>query len=281
MKLLALGEIIWDIYPDEKHIGGAPLNLAAHAALLGNDSYILSAVGSDLLGDEAMAELARFSVKTDYVKTADRPTGQCIVTLDGKGVPHYDLLSDMAYDYLSGDEVFDGFDVLCFGTLIQRSEQNIKVIKDIIKSHSFGNIFCDLNLRKPFYNRESIVLCAENANVLKISREELCEATLHLLGKEIAAPATAARAISAAFPNLEIIIITLDCDGAFLFDTRKKTSYFAPAKKVKVKSTVGAGDSFSAAFLSSYIGGDEISAALEKAVERSAFVVSKTEAIPL
>ncbi len=281
MKLLALGEIIWDIYAEEKCIGGAPLNFAAHAALLGADSYLLSAVGGDDLAAPAIKELERFGVKTDLVSTVcDKATGQCRVTLDGNGVPRYDLLADTAYDHLSADRNLSHFDAFAFGTLIQRSEQNRNVIKNILKNNSFSHIFCDLNLRAPFYSEESLRLCAENATVLKISREELADATKLLLGREISAPATAARALAAAYLNLAIIIITLDCEGAFVFDTAEKRSYYEPAKKTRVVSTVGAGDSFGAAFLTSYIADGDIKKALESAVFISSFVVSRKEAVP-
>ncbi|MBE6766883.1 MAG: carbohydrate kinase [Ruminococcaceae bacterium] len=282
MKVLAFGEIIWDIYPEEKCIGGAPLNFAAHAALLGNESYLLSAVGDDELAEPAKEALSRFSVKTDFIATVPKKqTGKCIVSLDKRGVPSYNLLEDTAYDYLSADGDFKDFDVFAFGTLIQRSEQNREAIKDILKKNTFKHIFCDLNLRSPFYSKESALLCAENASILKISREELPMATALLLGSEILAPATAARQLSARFPGIKIILITLDSDGALAFQTDEKCSFYAPAKKAKVLSTVGAGDSFSAAFISSYLADEDINKALECAINLSSFVVSKKEAVPL
>jgi fructokinase len=281
MKILSLGEIIWDVYPDKKCIGGAPLNFAAHMALLGNESFLLSAVGGDELAAPAMEALEHFGVRCDLVRAvSDKATGKCLVSLNDRGVPSYDLQTDTAYDYLSADGVTDGFDALCFGTLIQRSEQNVKVIRDVLAKRTFSHVLCDLNLRKPFYNREALLLCAENATILKISREELAEACLLLLKKKISAPAPAARALSAAFGNLKLIIITLDSDGAFVFDTREKRSYFSPAKASRVVSTVGAGDSFSAAFLSSYAADGDINKALDNAISLSSFVVSRAEAIP-
>lgn len=281
MKVLSIGEIIWDVYPDKRCIGGAPFNFAAHSALLGCQSYLLSAVGDDELAEPALKEADSFGIKPDFIKTVhQKPTGKCEVTLDKRGVPSYNVLTDVAYDYLSLDESLSDFDAIAFGTLIARSEQNARLIKEILANYSFSHIFCDLNLRKPFYSKESALLCAQNATILKISREELPQAVNLLLGHEIAAPATAARALSAAFPNLKIILITLDCDGAFAFDTNEKCSYFAPSKKVKVVSTVGAGDSFSAAFLASYAKNGDINEALEKAVSLSAFVVSSIEAVP-
>ena len=184
MKILSLGEIIWDIYESEKCIGGAPLNFSAHAALLGADSFLLSAVGGDSLAEPATEALKAFGVKTDYVTTvAEKPTGKCLVSLDKKGVPSYALAEDVAYDYLASDASFEGFDAFSFGTLIQRSEGNRALIKQILANNKFPHIFCDLNLRKPFYDKESALLCAENATILKISREELPAATALLLDR--------------------------------------------------------------------------------------------------
>lgn len=282
MKLLSLGEIIWDVYPDKKCIGGAPLNLAAHTALLSNESYLLSAVGGDELASPAIAELERFGVKTDFISTvSDKPTGACRVTLSGRGVPSYEVLRDVAYDYLTCPTEISGFDVFSFGTLIQRSEHNRSVIKEILKNHSFSHIFCDINLREPFYCEESALLCAQNATILKISREELKSATSMLLGRETGAPATAARALASAFANLKIIIITLDSDGAFIFDTENARSHYAAAKSTRVVSTVGAGDSFGAAFLSSFCADGDIEKALQSAIALSSFVVSRQEAVPI
>ncbi len=281
MKVLSIGEIIWDVYPDKRCIGGAPFNFAAHSALLGEESYLLSAVGDDELAAPALEEVKRFKINPQFIKTLrGKQTGQCKVSLNQKGVPDYNVLTDVAYDYLEANDELLGFDAVAFGTLFQRSEQNKKLINEILSRYSFSHIFCDLNLRKPFYSKESALLCAQNATILKISREELSTATQLLLEREIAAPATAARALSAAFPNLKIILITLDCDGAFAFQTEEKRSYFVPAKSIKVVSTVGAGDSFGAAFLSSYAKNGDINEALERAVSLSSFVVSRVEAVP-
>ena len=122
MKLLSFGEIIWDVFPTVSHIGGAPLNFAAHAAMQGADSYILSSVGCDDLGKRAVKEITALGVNTAFVTVCYRPTGPCIVTLDENAVPTYKILADTAYDLIEAPsaEALADFDVLAFGTLALR-----------------------------------------------------------------------------------------------------------------------------------------------------------------
>ena len=99
MKLLSFGEILWDIYPDKKYIGGAPFNVAAHFSKLGGDSYMLSAVGSDELGNETQKKLREFNINTDFVTVYKKPTGRCLVTLNKQQIPSYNLMEDVARHY--------------------------------------------------------------------------------------------------------------------------------------------------------------------------------------
>ena len=278
MKLLSFGEILWDIYPDEKYLGGAPLNFAAHFVKHGGEAYMLSALGNDKLGNEALNKLSLWKVNAEYVSVlSGKETGKCLVSLNQCGVPSYDIVRDCAYDFIDCSGVSDGFDVLYFGTLALRNAENRHEIKNLIKSHSFREIFVDINLRKPFINRESIMLCLENATILKISDEELPMLTA-VLGKEYTDNFVIK--ISKAFKNIGIIIITLGERGSFVYNCRNGRSYSCDAKKVKVASTVGAGDSFSAAFLYRYMSGVDINECLGVASRVSAYVVSKTEAVP-
>ena len=283
MKILSFGEIIWDVYSDKMCIGGAPFNFAAHCARLGAESYLLSAVGNDELGGEALKIASGFGIKDDYIKVINgKPTGRCLVTLDKNKVPNYDIVKNSAYDYIQFDKDIENnnFDVFCFETLIQRSENNVETIKEILKKVKFKEIFCDLNIRKPFYNEKSIRLCLENASIVKISREELARVTNTVFSGEITDCARASKLISSSCKNIKLIIITLDCDGAYVYDSKDKKEYYHDGEKVKAVSTVGAGDSFSAAFVSEYMSGGNVELALDKAVKLSAYVVSHAQAVP-
>lgn len=280
MKIAAFGEIIWDIYPDERCIGGAPLNFAAHAAQLGAEAQLLSSVGGDELGATARDALSRFGVDDSLVSTIPHlPTGQCLVTLDEQDKPHYDLLENTAYDLISCDVVPD-CDAFVFGTLIQRSGHNRRTLQQLLDRGHFREVFCDLNIRPPHYDTESVERCLRYATVLKVSREELPAVTQRLYGEPLATDAAVER-ICADYPNIRLCLVTLDSDGALVRDTRTDKTYRRPARPVNVVSTVGAGDSFGAAFLTTYLRTKDVEAALQRAVEVSAFVVSHKEAVPM
>lgn len=280
MKVLSFGEIIWDVYPDEKHLGGAPLNFAAHFAKQGGEAYVLSALGDDELGNEALNKLSLWKVNAEYVSVlSGKDTGKCLVTLDKQGVPTYNIVRDSAYDYINCSSVSDEFDALYFGTLALRNEYNRREISELIKSHSFKEIFVDVNLREPFISRESLMLCMENATVLKISDEELSAVSKILYNTEYDYKNIVTE-ISKTFQNIKFIIITLGEKGSYAYDVHNKTSFSCAAERVKVASTVGAGDSFSAVFLYKYMCGFDIDSCLKSASRISAYVVSKTEAVP-
>lgn len=280
MKVLSFGEIIWDVYPDEKHLGGAPLNFAAHFAKQGGEAYVLSALGDDELGNEALNKLSLWKVNAEYVSVlSGKDTGKCLVTLDKQGVPTYNIVCDSAYDYINCSSVSDEFDALYFGTLALRNEYNRREISELIKSHSFKEIFVDVNLREPFISRESLMLCMENATVLKISDEELSDVSKILFNNEYGYKNIVTE-ISKTFQNIKFIIITLGEKGSYAYDVHNKTSFSCAAERVTVASTVGAGDSFSAVFLYKYMCGFDIDSCLKSASRISAYVVSKTEAVP-
>ena len=276
MKILSFGEIIWDVYETEKFIGGAPLNLAAHCSKQGGDSFMLSAVGNDNLGKRALEEVKGFNVKTDFISVnQEKETGKCIVTLNKNGVPSYNVLTDVAYDYIKTPDNIKNleFDVFCFGTLALRSKKNLETVKSILKNGNIKKIYCDINIRPPFFSDGTIIFALENANILKISDEELHFVSESCGLKEL-------KDIAEKHKNLEFILLTQGEKGATVYDCKNKIAYTENAPKVEVKSTVGAGDSFGATFICEYFKTNDIKKSLKKATEISAFVVSKKEAIP-
>ncbi len=276
MKILSFGEIIWDVYETEKFIGGAPLNLAAHCSKQGAESFMLSSVGNDDLGKDALNKVENFKVKTDFVYVnEEKETGKCIVTLNENGVPSYNVLTDVAYDYIKApDNVSElQFDVFCFGTLALRSSENLETVKSILKDSQIKKVYCDINIRPPFFSNETILFALENANILKISDEELSYVTNACGLKEL-------QDIAKKYNNLEFILLTQGEKGATVFDCKNKKTYTENAPKIEVASTVGAGDSFGATFICEYFKTNDIKKSLNKATEISAFVVSKKEAIP-
>lgn len=280
MKVLAFGEILWDVYPDNKYIGGAPLNFAAHFVRCGGESWLLSAVGNDTLGNFTLKTVKNMNVNPDYIFRNDKETGKCLVTLNGDLIPSYNILTDVAYDYIRiGDLTGKKFDVLYFGTLALRSENNRETLKQLIRTGSFNEIFVDMNIRPPFYSEYAVKFALENAGIIKISDEEL-PIVMKMIDTETANPADDAKKLAGKFKNLKLIIITKGSEGSFAYDCIDEKIYECNAEKVKVVSTVGAGDSFSAAFLSLYLNGCNVPQCLSFASKVSGFVVSKTEAIP-
>ncbi len=285
MKILAIGEIIFDIFNGEAEIGGAPLNFCAHCAALGAESAIASAVGGDSLGGDAVKHLKNFRVDTAFVTENGYPTGQCLVTVKN-GNPEYNVLRPAAYDKI---EICDdmlakikeyGADVFAFGTLIQRDPVSRAAVNKILSSCTFSDIFCDVNLRAECYDRESCLCCLENASILKISSEE--EPLLAKFGfyDDGATDRDIILNICEAFKNIRLVLFTKGENGSLIFDKAKNEFYEIPAVKADVVSTVGAGDSYSAAFLCEYLKSGDIEAAGQAGAELSAFVVAHREAVP-
>lgn len=286
-KILSFGEIIWDVFPDgDAVIGGAPLNFAAHAVKCGAKASLLSAVGNDALGEKALKELQRLGVSTDFVGKSDLATGRCIVSLNN-GAPSYKVCRPAAYDRISlTQEAVDSinresFDAFCFGTLAAREPVSRKALQRVLKSCSFGRVFCDINLRPDCYDENSVKLCFENASILKISEEEepllesfpfyrsLCPDGLEQnVGN-----------LFEALPNLDIILFTKGEKGSTVYQKHQSPLHVDPCK-TQVVSTVGAGDSFGASFLSALLNGSSIPDAASLASRVSAFVVSQKEAVP-
>lgn len=285
MKILAVGEIIFDVFNGEAEIGGAPLNFCAHCAARGAESAIVSGIGSDEFGETAIKYLENFGVKTDFVFKNEFQTGRCLVTVEN-GSPSYNVLCPSAYDKISlTDSDVDnikkfGADVFAFGTLIQRDAVSRKAVSDILSACRFTEIFCDVNLRRDCYDRESCLKCLENATILKISAEEeplLSEFGLYVSSadeKEIC------QNICRKFENIRLVLFTKGENGSLVYDKSKNEFHEISAVKAEVVSTVGAGDSYSAAFLCEYLKSGNIAKAAEAGARLSAFVVSHREAVP-
>ena len=279
MKVLAFGEILWDVFPDKKHLGGASLNFGAHLAKHGHEVYMLSALGQDDLGTEALAQVRQWNLREEHIAVLeDQPTGACIVTLDEKGLPSYDLKNHVAYDYIPGEAAGD-FDVLYFGTLALRGDHNRASVKKLLAEKQFAQIFVDVNIRAPYYSVETVTFAAENATILKISDEEL-HVVADLLGMEKLEPAAFAKALAAKYANLQYVIITLGGDGAYALNCKTGKEHTCPCEKVEVVSTVGAGDSFSAAFVHQLMSGADLAQCLKYASKVAGFVVSRQGAVP-
>lgn len=281
MKILAFGEIIFDIFNGNATMGGAPLNFCAHAVRAGAQAYLMSAVGNDAYGIEARKKIAHYGVDDTYVGVAEGyPTGTCDVRLNEKGEPTYALADNTAYDYIPmPDELPDDLDVFYFGTLALRNEHNRKLLRRILKRNPAKEIFVDINIRPPFDLYENITMALKHATILKISEEELPLVVGRIFGGAYIT-STAIYALIKRYKNLKLILLTRGEEGSVAYDQFDGEVHYCDAVKTQVVSTVGAGDSFSATFLVNYLNGDKCDEALRKASQVSAYVVSQKGAIP-
>lgn len=276
IRLDVFGEILWDIFGDEKTIGGAPFNFAAHASRLGAEAELISAVGRDELGRAALERVRGFGIAADNVAVLDAPTGCCRVTLDD-GLPSYDLVRGVAYDMIPPPAHARGrADAFYFGTLAARGEASQKTLFSLLDGgdDAYREKFFDINIRQNYYTAELIDALMRRATILKISREEM-----GVLGSG-SEPESVCGAIADKYPNLRLIVLTLDRDGALVYDAASGKSLRSPKPTSKAISTVGAGDSFSACFLVNYLSGAPLADCLSRAVALSDYVVTQLGAVP-
>ncbi|MDD3944705.1 MAG: carbohydrate kinase [Bacteroidales bacterium] len=278
--VVGIGEILWDVLPSGKVLGGAPANFAYHVNQLGYKGLVVSSVGFDKLGDEVLSQLLDKQLE-GIIERIDSPTGTVKVTIDKSGVPSYDITQNVAWDYIpfttSIQKLAQSCDAVCYGTLAQRSETSRESIMRFIKmmpSHSLK--VYDINLRQHYYTRKIIETSLYAADILKINDDELTTicTLLHIAGSN---ELEISRILIKRYA-LSLVILTKGIDGSLIVQSNNDS--FQMTSKVKVVDTVGAGDAFTAAFIVSYLNGRTIEEAHRAAVEFSAFVCTKAGAMP-
>ncbi len=278
MKAAAFGEILWDEFGRSRTLGGAPLNAAGHIRRLGGEVLVISALGCDELGDEAMEAVHELGIDDSFIlRTPEYGTGRAIVTLSG-GIPSYSFTYPSAWDMISFPEdtmeklLSDSFDVLIYGTLAQRSEVSHRTLERILGSIDAKERFLDVNLRLSFHTPEIIRSSLSHATILKMNDEER-PAVLSAAG------CRSERELFDKHPDLSIAIVTCGKEGTWCF-TAEGGSFHAEPAEVPVVDTVGAGDSLSAAFLFFHASGLDAGGALAKASMLADYVVQHRGAIP-
>ncbi len=283
VKALSFGEILWDIIEGTAHIGGAPFNLAAHIAALGGRASILSGVGRDDLGRKAVREAERMGMDVSLISIdPELPTGKVLVSLDSAGKPEYDIVRPVAWDNIAPEKDAlaaveeGGWDLFIFGTLAQRSESNRRVLKEILNRSEARERFFDVNLRLDYFSAEIVRDSLESTTILKLNDEEV-PVVSRLLWNEAADEEIFCGRLMEQFP-VRLICITRGKEGSSLYDGKKW--YHEPVVEVPVKDTVGAGDSFSAGFLTALLKGESPEEALRFASRLSSFVAGSDGAVP-
>lgn len=278
--IVGLGEILWDIFPDRKILGGAPANFACHMSQFGYNAYVVSAVGNDILGKEILTHLKDKQLNC-LVETTSYPTGTVQVILDDRGIPEYKIAENVAWDYISFTREMEVLaevtQAVCFGSLAQRSVVSRSTVREFLRKMPDNSLkIFDINLRQHFYTKELTGESLHLSNVLKINDEEISIVS-QMFGYGELTDRDACDRLQQEF-DLEIIILTKGINGSFVY-TRNETS-FLPTPAVSVADTVGAGDSFTAAFAASLLKTGSISDAHKLAVAVSAYVCTRHGAMP-
>ena len=283
MRSLSFGEILWDIIDGKAYIGGAPFNLAAHLAKLGVSSYIVSAVGGDELGRAALERADELGVATAFLtRIPTLPTGTVDVLLSPEGQPTYTIHENTAWDAiaLDGDDLAavaaSEWDAFCFGTLAQRSERNRSTLSELVHASRAKNVVYDVNLRQRYYEKSWIEQSLEWATILKLNAEEAEVIAAMLFGKVLDTDEFCDR-VGRSF-EIPIVCVTQGAEGAAVW-SRGSTAW-VPGVSVEVQDTVGAGDSFTAAFLAALDGGKSVAEAAKLACRVGAWVASCRSAVP-
>lgn len=281
--VVGMGEALWDVLPEGKKIGGAPANFAYHVSQFSLPSCVVSAVGEDTLGKEITENFTSKGLN-QLIAEVPYPTGTVQVEIDQAGVPQYEIKENVAWDNIPYTERLETLaqktKAVCFGSLAQRnvvSRNTINSFLDAMPRTEDSLVVFDVNLRQGFYNKEILCNSMKRCNILKINDEELVTVSRMfgypgidlqdkcwiLLGKY----------------NLKMLILTCGINGSYVFTPGNVS--FQPTPKVEVADTVGAGDSFTAAFIASILKGKSVQEAHSRAVRTSAYVCTKKGAMPI
>ena len=278
--IVGLGEVLWDMLPEAKRLGGAPANFALHAHALGGQAHIISAVGQDESGLDILHQLSKNRVNTEYIQIDEPPTGWVDVEICKNGHPEYVVHEGVAWDHLQFSpkmkELAKTCDAVCFGTLAQRnpiSQQSIQAFLAHTKDDCL-RVF-DINLRQDYYTKDIIERSLRIANVLKLNDDELM--VLQVL---IGLPSPTEPALQALLTRyqLDFLAFTQGAAGSIMMD--KDTVSHCPGIPVTVKDTIGAGDSFAAAMVMGKLQGLPLEKMNQLASKVAAYVCSQAGATP-
>ena len=278
--VVALGAVLWDVFPDGARLGGAPANFAVHAAALGARSALVSCVGDDAMGRAALEILRDRGVATDAVQVhAHRPTGNVTVTLTD-GQPTYEIVEDVAWDAMTWHSelarLARSARAICFGTLDQRDPQSHQAIVNFLDAASPACLrVLDVNFRQHFHAEEIVRASLARADVLKLNDEEVPVLRDYVGGvADVDAFLTTLRVRF----DLQCVILTLGADGCRVIGDAGICH--AVGEKQRVVNTVGAGDAFAAAFALHLHNGAAMQTCAEQANAVGGFVTTQDSGMP-
>lgn len=280
--IVGIGEALWDVLPEGRKLGGAPANFAYHVSQFGLDSWVVSAVGDDKLGNDILENFDDRQLRYQIEKVP-YPTGTVQVKLDEYGVPCYDIKENTAWDNIpftpALEELARNTRSVCFGSLAQRNIVSRETINSFLDAMPDGEGQCkifDINLRQGFYTKEILCQSMKKCNILKINDEELVTVS-RMFGNPGIDLQDKCWILLAKY-DLKMLILTCGVNGSYVFTPGEIS--FIETPQVKVADTVGAGDSFTAAFVTAILKGKTVHEAHKQAVEISAYVCTQNGAMP-
>lgn len=277
--VVGIGELLWDMLPEGKRAGGAPINFVYNATRLGAEGYAISAIGKDDLGDEIIKELEKNNIH-HVLERNEHPTSIVEIVLSN-GIPSYTIVENVAWDYLNATAqeiaIVKKANAVCFGTLALRSPQTRQAVFTLLKNtkpEAF-KLF-DVNLRGNYFSKKLIDELLIEANVFKINDEEMVKVQ-KLFGLNLSDEDVCHWFIKKY--DLRYLIFTAGEKYSIVYSADGEKSYLE-TPKVKVADTVGAGDSFSAGFIMGLLNGKSLRDAHQQAVATAAFVCTQKGAWP-
>jgi fructokinase len=281
-NIVGLGEILWDMLPDGKQLGGAPANFAYISTLLGNDGMVASRIGADSLGSEAVSQLASLDVNTSFIqKDAAHPTGTVQVEVDYAGQPKFEIAQGVAWDFLEWTADWQSLaaqaDAICFGSLAQRAPKSRATIRQFVAAARPDALrIFDVNLRQAFFSQEVLSESMQTADVVKLNHEELPR-IMDLFGFDHRDEITSADTLVEQH-HLKLLCVTRGCRGSLLLGGHGLNEH--PGYRIQVADTIGAGDAFTAGLVHEYLRGASLPEMNETANRVGAWVASQVGAMP-
>ena len=279
--MVGLGELLWDILPSGKVLGGAPTNFAYMATMLGDQGIVASRVGADRLGREACELMESLGLNTSYLQhDNNQQTGTVGIVLHAGGQPGFTIHHPVAWDFMEWNpkwrELASRADVVCFGSLAQRSELSADTIDHFLRSMQESAVrICDVNLREPVYSVEVLRRSFEYANILKVNQEELLTISA-LLGIQSDDQKTIAQNLMTRF-KIDLVCITRGENGSLLVSDHQCVEH--RGFKIKVADSIGAGDAFTACVAHYYLNGASIEEISERANRIGSWIATQVGAI--
>lgn len=287
-RVVGVGEVLWDCFPSGDRLGGAPLNFTAHCQQLGSrygiQASMLSRVGNDPLGMQAIQQIEQLGVDTTYLQVdSTHRTGIVRVELN-QGEPSYEIVNDVAWDYLQWNERLSDLaksaDVVCFGSLAQRHANSREVIQRFLKETTASIRLFDINLRSPFVSSKVVLGCMAYANYVKLNEDEL-----GWLADELGVPRRDEIELTALAVRYELaldaLLLTRGALGCFYVTSTDVIGADVPRVEFAADANaVGAGDAATAAFVVGLLRGTTIAEIVAHANRVGAFVANQPGAVP-